>query len=248
MASNTELINNYEMEEIFENYLSGNPLRFAGSDIDDYLTSGSDINHFKKRKERLANMTDEERTARRKKFQKILKIGVALGGVTTLVVFGPQIMAALSPVFPAMKTALAKKGINVKGLKVGEVAEKFSTEVAGQPIPEGTDKAKKGMAIAKNILGYFASAKKRRDEGKATELEKVLLNEADKVTDKISKLSESDAAKTLTNILTEGTADEGTSGASQGTTKEGTESTGMDFKKYLPIALGVLVLLFVLKK
>lgn len=234
------------MEGIFENYLS-NPLKFAGSDIDDYSTSG--VGHFKKRRERLANLTDEERTARRKRFQKILKIGVAIGGVTTLVIFGPEIMAALAPVFPAMKSALAKKGINVKGLKVGEVAEKFSTEVAGKAIPEDKDKAKRGLKVAKNILTYFASAKKRRDEGKATELEKTLLTEADKVTDKISKLKESDAAQTLTNILTEGTADEET-GASKSGTKEGTQSTESSdsLKKYLPIALGVLVVLFIVNK
>jgi hypothetical protein len=240
MASNTEFINNYEMEGIFENYLTN----------ENDLYNFSDVSHAigDKRKKKLAAMTDEERTARRKKFQKILKIGALVGAATTLVVFGPQIMAALAPVFPAMKSALAKKGINPKGLKIGEIAEKFSTEVAGKPIPEGKDKAQKGMAVAKNVLGYFASAKKRRDAGTSTKLENALLDEADKVTDKISKLSESDAAKTLSNILTEGTADEGTEVSGKGTTKEGTESTGMDFKKYLPIALGVLVLLFVMKK
>jgi hypothetical protein len=223
-------------------------------ELENYFNEITPVQHFKKRRERLAGMTDAERTARRKKFQKILKIGVALGAVGTLVAFGPQIMAALAPVFPAMKTALTKKGINVKGLKVGEVAEKFSVEVAGKAVPESGDKAKKGMAVAKNILGYFASAKKRRDAGTATDFEKVLLSEADKVTDKISNLSESDAAKTLNNILTEGTADEGNdvAGASQGTTKETTESTestgGMDFKKYLPIALVVLGVLFFMKR
>jgi hypothetical protein len=204
-----------------------------------------------RRRKKLASMTDEERTARRKKFQTILKIGVAVGAVTTLVIFSAQIMAALAPVFPAMKSALAKKGINTKGLKVGEVAEKFSTEVAGKAIPTDTDKTKRGLQLAKNILGWFASAKKRRDEGTATELEKALLTETDKVTDKISKLSESDAAKTLQNILTEGTADEGNSiakGEPVGT-KEGSESaSGMDIKKYIPIALVVLGVLFFMKR
>jgi len=229
---------------------------YSDNVIEDYALENywgiddAQVSHFKKRKERLAKMTDEERTARRKKFQKILKIGVALGAVGTLVAFGPQIMAALAPVFPAMKSALLKKGINPKGLKVGQVAEKFSTEVAGKPIPEGGDKAKNGLQVAKNILGYFASAKKRRDEGTATEFEKKLLSEADKVTDKISKLSESDAAKTLNNILTEGTADEGTPVAKQ--TKEGVEDSsstaGTDIKKYLPIALVALGIIFFMKR
>jgi len=220
--------------------------------LENYLgIDDAQISHFKKRRERLAKMTDEERTARRKKFQKILKIGVAIGAATAIVALSPQIMASLAPVFKSMKSALVKKGINVKSLKVGEVAEKFSTEVAGVPLPTDKDKSKAGLKLAKNILGYFASAKKRRDEGTATELEKALLSEADKVTDKISKLSESDAAKTINNILTEGTADEGTdvTGASQGRTREATESaSGMDIKKYIPIALVVLGVLFFMKR
>lgn len=246
MASNSELINSYEMEEIFENYLSSNPLKFSGSDIDDYLTSGSDINHFKKRKEKLASMTDEERTARRKKFQKILKIGAVVGGATALVFFGPEIIAALTPVFPAMKAALAKKGIATKGLKVGEVAEKFSTEVAGQPLPTDEDKAKRGLKIAKNILGFFAKAKERKKNGQATALDNLVLNKAEETTKKIANLSTDEAEAVLTSLVTKDTADE--KGATTSTTKEGTESTGIDYKKYLPIALGVLVLLFVLKK
>jgi len=242
MASNTELINSYEMEEIFENYLS-NPLEFAKSDIDDYIGSGSEINHFKKKKD----MTDEERTARRKKFQKILKIGVIIGSATTLVIFGPEIIAALTPVFPAMKSALAKKGIPTKGLKVGEVAEKFSTEVAGQPIPTDEDKTKRALKVAKNILGFFGKAKERKANGQATALDNLILNKAEETTKKIANLSTDEAQAVLTSLVTSDTADEN-KGATTTTTKEGKESTGMDMKKYLPIALGVLVLLFVLKK
>lgn len=211
------------------------------------------ISHFKKRRERLAKMTDEERTARRKKFQKILKIGAVVGAVTAIAVFSPQIMASLAPVFKSMKSALLKKGINVKSLKPGQVAEKFSTEVAGIPVPEGQDKAKVGLKLAKNILGWFASAKKRREDGTATELEKSLLDEADKVTDRISKLSESDAAKTIKNLITEGTADEGEDvGSNSGNTKDlrtsDGASGGMDIKKYLPIALVVLGVIFFMKR
>lgn len=229
------------------------------STIEDYALENywgiddAQVSHFKKRKERLAKMTDEERTARRKKFQKILKIGVALGAVGTLIAFGPEIMAALAPVFPAMKAGLKAKGIDVKNLKVGQVAEKFSTEVAGKPIPESGNAGEKAMKVAKNILGYFASAKKRKDEGTATELEKALVKKADEITDKISKTAEKDAVKTLKNILTSGTADEGeTIGAEVSKTKEGTEGSestgGMDIKKYLPIALVVLGIIFFVKR
>lgn len=225
------VILDYELENYFGN-------------LDD-----SNISHFKKRRERLAKMTDEERTARRKKFQKILKIGAVVGAVTAVAVFSPQIMASLAPVFKSMKSALKAKGFDIKKMKVGEVAEKFSTEVAKQELPTDKDKSKRGLQLAKNILGYFASAKKRRDEGTATELEKALLSEADKVTDKISKLSESDAAKTIKNLLTEGTAEEGSeAGASEFGTKELTTEGGMDIKKYLPLALVVLGVIFFMKR
>lgn len=218
-------------------------------ELEHYLgIDDAQISHFKRKKK--SEMTDAERTARRKKFQKILKIGVALGAVGTLIAFGPEIMAALAPVFPAMKAGLKAKGIDVKNLKIGQVAEKFSTEVAGKPIPESGNAGEKAMKVAKNILGYFASAKKRKDEGTATEFEKALVNKADEITEKISKTAEKDAVKTLKNILTSGTADEGEEvGAEVSKTKEGSESTGgMDIKKYLPIALVVLGVIFFMKR
>lgn len=218
-------------------------------ELEHYLgIDDAQISHFKRKKK--SEMTDAERTARRKKFQKILKIGVALGAVGTLIAFGPEIMAALAPVFPAMKAGLKAKGVDVKNLKVGQIPEKFSTEVAGQPIPESGNAGEKAMKVAKNILGYFAGAKKRRDEGTATEFEKALVQKADEVTDKIAKTAETDAVKTLKNILTSGTADEGNSEFDTKdlqTTKEST-SEGMDIKKYLPIALVVLAVVFFMKR
>lgn len=216
--------------------------------LENYFNAMNPVSHFKKKKD----MTDEERTARRKKFQKILKIGIALGAVTTLVIFGPEIMTALAPVFPAMKAALKGRGIDTKNLKVGEVAEKFHTEVVGKELPTDTDKAKKGMAVAKNILGWFAGAKKRRDEGTATPFEKKMLESADKVTDQIAKTAESDAAKTIQNFINDGTADQGKV-AENSFTKDlqnanQSATGGMDIKKYLPIAVIALAILFFMKK
>jgi len=201
-----------------------------------------------KRKEKLASMTDEERTNRRKKFQKILKIGAGLGAVVGAIAFGPQLIAMLGPTFPAMKTALTKQGFDVKKMKKGEVIKTFFEKIVKGKEVEG-DGEKKGMGMVKAILEFFKNAKKRKDEGKATDLDNLILTEADKTTKRLFNAGEGEEASTLEDVITSGTADESTTGSTGGGSGSGSGSgSGMDMKSMLPVILIVLAALFFLKK
>jgi hypothetical protein len=58
------------------------------------------------------------------KGKKIFKIGIVIGGAAVLIAFGPEIIAALGPVMPAMKAALSKGGIKAKG--PADIIKKFT--------------------------------------------------------------------------------------------------------------------------
>lgn len=228
--NNEDIVLSYELE----NY-------FIADSLDDYDDSENFLG--KKRKKKLAAMSDEERTARRKKFQKILKIGGVIGAAIGAIVFGPELVAMLAPTFPAMKTALTKQGFNVKKMKKGEIIKTFFDKVVKGKEVEG-DGAKKGLGIVKAILEFFKNAKKRKDEGKATELDNLILSEADKTTKKLFNSPEGTEADTVDDVVNSGTADESTT-----TTNSGSGSgSGMDMKSMLPVIVIVLVALFLLKR
>ena len=213
-----------------------------------------------KRKEKLASMTDEERTARRKKFQKILKMGGVIGAVVGGIAFGPQLIAMLGPTFPAMKTALSKQGMNVKNMKKGEIIKTFFEKVVKGKV-EGDSDEKKGMGVVKGILEFFKNAKARKDRGEATALDTLILDEADKTTKKLFNATEGSEEEVLSDVINSGTADETnttkrgktTVFSSDSDTGSGSDSasgsgSGMDMKSYLPVILIAVAVLFFMKK
>jgi hypothetical protein len=170
--------------------------------------------------------------------KKILKIGGIAAGAGVLVAFGPQIIAALAPVLPAMKTALAKKGVKAKGL--GDVIKKFSQT----QLSLSDDDKKDPKKIVLGILQFFKAAKDRRAAGTASPLDNLILQEADETIQKIAdgtlSVEEvtSDAANDTAKVTKQLTTDAAT------TTTTETKKTGIDFK----IVLIVLVAVFFLTK
>ena len=165
------------------------------------------------------------------KGKKILKLVIA-GGVA--VAFGPQIIAALGPVMPAMKTALTKQGLKAKG--PGDIIKKFTNTQL--KMADGDKKDPKKIITA--ILGFFKAAKERRKAGLASPLDQAVLNVADTTIQKIS-----DGTLSVERAIEGEGADETTPGR----TKEKTETTtekkgGIDMK----IILIALVAVFFLTK
>jgi hypothetical protein len=168
------------------------------------------------------------------KGKKILKIGGLVAGAGVLIAFGPEIIAALAPVLPAMKTALAKKGVKAKGL--GDVIKKFS-----QTQLSLSDEDKKNpKKIVQAILGFFKAAKDRRAAGTASPMDNLLLQEADETIQKIAdgtlSVEEvtSDAANDTAKVTKQLTTD-------AATTTE-TKKTGIDFKIVLVVLVAVIFL------
>ena len=151
------------------------------------------------------------------KGKKILKISGIVAGAGLAIAFGPQLIAALGPVFPAMKTALTKSGIKAKG--PGDIIKKFT---GSQLKMSETDK-KDPTKIVKAIFGFFKAAKERRAAGTASPLDELVLKTAD---DTIQKISD--------GTLSVDQAVEGDlPGAATGKTRETTtteKKTGRDMK------------------
>lgn len=163
------------------------------------------------------------------KGKKILKIGGLVAGASLAIAFGPQLIAALGPVFPAMKTALTKSGIKAKG--PGDIIKKFT----GSQLKMAEGDKKDPTKIVKAIFGFFKAAKERRAAGTASPLDELVLKTAD---DTIQKISD--------GTLSVDQAVEGDLPGSK-TTKETTTTTekkGFDMK----IILVVLVAVFFLTK
>ena len=171
--------------------------------------------------------------AKSKKGKTILKITAGIGAGAVLIAFGPEIMAALAPVLPAMKAALAKKGISAKG--PAQVVKKFHETQIGD-LPKDGSQADRAKNILKAILGFFKNAKDRRANGTASALDEAILKKADETIGKIS-----DGTLIVDTIVNDETQ------TKTGTTKEtttGEVKTGIDFK----IVLVVLVAVFLLSK
>ena len=169
-----------------------------------------------------------------KKGKTILKITAGIGGAAVLIAFGPEIMAALAPLLPAMKNLLAKKGISAKG--PADVVKKFHETQIGD-LPKDGNSADRAKNIVKSILGFFKNAKERRAAGTASPLDEIILNKADETIQKIS-----DGTLNVDTIVNDETP------VTPGKTKEGdttgSTKTGIDFK----IVLVVLVAVFLLSK
>jgi hypothetical protein len=166
--------------------------------------------------------------AQSSKGKKIIKLVIA-GGVA--IAFGPQIIAALGPVLPAMKTALTKQGLKAKG--PGDIIKKFTDTQLKMSDGDKKDPKK----ILKAIFGFFKAAKDRRAAGTASPLDEIVLKTAD---DTIQKISD--------GTLSVDQAVEGDlPGAATGRTRETTTTEkkgGIDMK----IVLIALVAVFFLTK
>lgn len=170
--------------------------------------------------------------AKSKKGKTILKIYAGVGAAAILIVFGPQIIAALAPVLPAMKTLLAKKGIAAKG--PADVVKKFHETQIGN-LPKDGSEADRAKAVVKSIFGFFKNAKDRRANGTASPLDEIILKKADETIGKIS-----DGTLSVDTIVN----DETPTKTGTTTTTTGETKTGIDFK----IVLIVLVAVFFLSK
>ena len=173
------------------------------------------------------------------KGKKLIKIYAGLGIAAVLIAAGPEILAALSPVMPAMKQLLAKKGIKAKGLK--EILKKF-TETQLQLSDADKKNPKK---IVQAILGYFKAAKDRRAAGTASPEDEIILKTADETIQKIGDgtLSVDAALETDVDEAPVKNTKQLTTDAANTTTTE-TKKTGIDMK----IVLVVLVAVFFLTK
>lgn len=173
--------------------------------------------------------------AQSKKGKTILKITAGLGGAAVLIAFGPEIIAALTPVLPAMKALLAKKGIPTKG--VGDVVKKFHETQIG-PLPKDASSSDKAKNIVKGILGFFKNAKDRRASGTASPLDEIILNKADETIQKIS-----DGTLSVDTIVND-TTPTGTTTKETTAAASGEKKTGIDMK----IVLIALVAIFLIAK
>ena len=159
------------------------------------------------------------------KGKKILKLVIA-GGVA--IAFGPELIAALGPVMPAMKLALTKNGIAAKGPL--DIIKKFKDSQLKMADGDKKDPKK----IVKAIFDFFKAAKNRRAAGTATPMDELLLKTADTTIQKIS-----DGTLSVDSAI-EGNAP----GVTPGTTKETTEEkkTAFDMKTILIILVAIFVI------
>ena len=167
-----------------------------------------------------------------KKGKTILKISAGLGAAAVLIAFGPEIIAALTPVLPAMKTLLAEKGIPTKG--AGDVVKKFHETQIG-PLPKDASSGDKAKNIVTGILKFFKNAKDRRANGTQSPIDDLILNKADETIQKIA-----DGSLSVDAIVNDTTPNK----TKSADTTESTKSTGIDFK----IVLVVIVAVFLLSK
>lgn len=166
-----------------------------------------------------------------KKGKTILKITAGVGGAAVLIAFGPEIIAALTPVLPAMKALLAKKGIPTKG--IGDTVKKFHETQIG-PLPKDASSSDKAKNIVTGILKFFKNAKDRRAAGTQSPIDDIILNKADETIQKIS-----DGTLSVDAVINDNTT---TKVASENTT--GSKTTGIDLK----IVLIVIAAVFLLSK
>jgi hypothetical protein len=157
------------------------------------------------------------------KGKKIIKLVIA-GGVA--IAFGPQIIAALGPVLPAMKTALTKQGLKAKG--PGDIIKKFTDTQLKMSDGDKKDPGK----IVKAIFGFFKAAKDRRAAGLASPLDQAVLNVADTTIQKIS-----DGTLSVDQAVEGVGADESTPGRTKQATETSTEKKGGIDMKIILIAL-----------
>jgi len=166
--------------------------------------------------------------AKSKKGKTILKIYAGIGAAAILIVFGPEIIAALAPVLPAMKALLAKKGIPTKG--AGDVVKKFHETQVG-PLPKDASDADKAKNIVKSILGFFKNAKDRKAAGTQSPIDDLILNKADETIQKIS-----DGTLSVEKIVADPTNSD-TPGKPAETSGE--KKTGIDMKIILVVVVAV---------
>lgn len=200
-----------------------------------------DIEHFKRKRD----MTTEERTARREKWQKILKIGAVVGAGTALVIFAPELIAMVAPLMKSIKAALVAQGENPSKMKIGEILEKFHKNNVAKSV-EGGDESAKGKNMIKGIIAYFKNLQeKKKSGGELTGLEKKMLEEADKATAKLESAAEGDIAQTVKNMVASGTAEESLSGSGVNENPNVKPKTnamgGMDIKTILIVLVAIFV-------
>jgi len=190
---------------------------------------------------------DDDKTKRRKHWQNALKIGGVIGAATTLVFFGPEIIAMLTPVMPAIKASLKAKGIDPTKLKIGQIIKKFHEETTGKSL-EGKDEKKNGIQVAKEILDYFKKVKQKKADGTASPLETKMLDLAKTATKKIAEAGEGEVKNIMKNLVAEGTGEPELAGTPEKGTADKTPPAKVETKFDTKTIILVLVAIFVISK
>lgn len=216
--------------------------------IDDIEISNYFENYSEEDSQNLAkvNPEDDARTRKRKRFQNALKIGAAIGAAAALVFFGPEIIAMLTPVMPAIKASLKAKGMDPSKMKIGEIIKKFHETSTGKKV-EGGDEKKNGLAMAKDILGYFKKLKEKKSNGTASPIETKMLELADNATAKIAEATDGEVKNIMKSLVADGTAEQELSGK-PATAKTESKDTKTETKFDTKTILIVLVAIFVFSK
>jgi len=218
--------------------------------IDDIEISNYFENYSDDDQQNLAKVSpeDDERTKRRKHWQNALKIGAVIGAATTLVFFGPEIIAMLTPVMPAIKASLKAKGLDPSKMKIGEILKKFHETSTGKSL-DGKDEKKNGIQMAKEILGYFKNLKDKKANGTATPLETKMLDLADNATKKIAEAGEGEVKNIMKNLVAEGTGEPELAGTPVAKGEpNGTPPAKVETKFDTKTIILVLVAIFVISK
>jgi hypothetical protein len=166
-----------------------------------------------------------------KKGKTILKITAGIGGAAVIIAFGPEIMAALAPLLPAMKSLLAKKGIPTKG--AGDVVKKFHETQIG-PLPKDASSGAKAKNIVTGILKFFKNAKDRKAAGTQSPIDDLILNKADETIQKIS-----DGTLGVEKIIADPTNSDTPGKPGDTTDTTGSKKTGIDMKIILVAIVAV---------
>lgn len=170
-----------------------------------------------------------------KQFKTILKIEAIVGGVAILIVFGPEIIAALTPVLPAMKALLQAKGVATKG--PADVIKQFHVTQVGD-LPKDGNPADNAKKVVTAILKFFKNAHDRKVAGTQSPLDDKILTVAD---DTIQKIS--DGTVSVESLTNDPSGDKGTTPTKTGATGE-EKKTGIDMK----IVLIAIVAIFLISK
>ena len=175
------------------------------------------------------------------KLKKAAKILAGTGALVGLAIaFGPGLLSAATPVMEAIKKYLAATGVDTKGMGAGEKLKTFYEKVFKE---KADTKDKDGpKKIVEKILKFFKDLKEKKDKGQLTDLEKMLLDTANKT------VSDIDSGKVNPEDLITDTTGSKDTGKKTKAGVDGVEVTTKVDTKTIFIAVAALVALMYFSK